>query len=311
MKTRVNKIHPHIGGGNPVVSSMKRIYFNDILGTTIGAKKGSEYYPAAITAFGETLETGDTHFQAHTGNSCPFFTGKPQVEGLGYTFLFRNYRASLGKWQTADPLGYPDGWNQLAYCGNMVQQGVDVCGGDAVVVGSFYDALNHYAYGNGVAAVISQNIMLQVLSTSSYLNDVLGGIVSALVAVSYDKSSGTFTLGGTILWEQGAVLGRTATNWNVTISWTASPWQRAEGGNFEWRNVIGSGIVNLSTSDVWDFEAHKNDPWWRTVFDEYMAGSCADLFSLLSTGHRGAAYNLSGTAHLDVTKNAYQYRLVE
>lgn len=128
MKTRVNKIHPHIGGGNPVVSSMKRIYFNDILGTTIGAKKGSEYYPAAITAFGETLETGDTHFQAHTGNSCTFFTGKPQVEGLGYTFLFRNYRATLAKWQTADPLGYPDGWNQLAYCDNSVVFSVDLHG---------------------------------------------------------------------------------------------------------------------------------------------------------------------------------------
>ena len=30
----------------------------------------------------------------------------------------RNYRAGLAKWQTADPMGYPDGWNQLAYCGN-------------------------------------------------------------------------------------------------------------------------------------------------------------------------------------------------
>ena len=111
MKTRVNKIHPHIGGGNPVVSSMKRVYFNDILGTTIGAKKRSRYYPTAITAFGEAIETGDTHFQAYTRNSCTFFTGKPQVEGLGYAFLFRNYRATLAKWQTADPIGYPDGWN--------------------------------------------------------------------------------------------------------------------------------------------------------------------------------------------------------
>ena len=119
---------PHVGGGNPVVSSMKRIYFNDILGTTIGAKKDSRYYPAAITAFGETLETGDTHFQAHTGNSCPFFTGKPQVEGLGYAFLFRNYRATLAKWQTADPLGYPDGWNQLAYCRNTILWCLDCLG---------------------------------------------------------------------------------------------------------------------------------------------------------------------------------------
>ena len=48
------------------------------------------------------------------------YTGKPNIPGLGYAFLFRNYRASLGKWQTADPMGYHDGWNQLAYCGNGV-----------------------------------------------------------------------------------------------------------------------------------------------------------------------------------------------
>ena len=57
------------------------------------------------------------------------FTGKPHVDGLGYAFLFRNYRPGLGKWQTADPLGYPDGWNQLAYCGNGVTDVIDFLGG--------------------------------------------------------------------------------------------------------------------------------------------------------------------------------------
>ena len=146
MKTRVNKIHPHIGGGNPVVSSMKRIYFNDILGTTIGAKKDSRYYPAAITAFGETLETGDPHFQAYTRNSCTFFTGKPQVEGLGYTFLFRNYRATLAKWQTADPIGYPDGWNDLRYGYNAPMLGVDIWG----CSWSNYDFVSYYFFGGGL-----------------------------------------------------------------------------------------------------------------------------------------------------------------
>jgi hypothetical protein len=40
----------------------------------------------------------------------------------------RNYRAGLAKWQTADPMGYPDGWNQLAYCGNGVTECVDLLG---------------------------------------------------------------------------------------------------------------------------------------------------------------------------------------
>ena len=109
---------PHVGGGNPVVSSKGTSYFNDMLGTTLGAKtKGKKYSAAALTAFGEGADADKT-----------FFTGKPYVEGLGHAFLFRNYRASLAKWQTADPMGYPDGWNQLADCNNGVTSAVDLWG---------------------------------------------------------------------------------------------------------------------------------------------------------------------------------------
>lgn len=62
-------------------------------------------------------------------STSTYFTGKPQVPGLGYVFLMRNYRAGLGKWQTADPLGYPDGWNALAYCNNGVIENIDLWGG--------------------------------------------------------------------------------------------------------------------------------------------------------------------------------------
>ena len=106
---------PHIGGGAPVFSSSGTAYFNDILGTTVGAKtKGRKYAVTSPTAFGE----GD----------AAFFTGKPQVPGLGRAFLFRNYRPDLAKWQTADPLGYPDGWNSFAYCGNEIIDAVDIEG---------------------------------------------------------------------------------------------------------------------------------------------------------------------------------------
>ena len=115
---------PHVGGGNPVVSSKGVSYFNDMLGTTVGFKTNGKYSPAALSAFGEDLTV---HSPTPTQNSN-FFTGKPFVEGLGHAFLMRNYRASLGKWQTADPLGYPDGWNQLAYCRNGVTSAVDLWG---------------------------------------------------------------------------------------------------------------------------------------------------------------------------------------
>ena len=76
----------------------------------------------ALSAFGENHQT------TKQPNHLTFFAGKPMVEGLGHAFLFRNYRAGLAKWQTADPMGYPDGWNQLVYCDNGVTASVDFMG---------------------------------------------------------------------------------------------------------------------------------------------------------------------------------------
>ena len=48
---------PHVGGGNPVASSKGTSYFSDMLGTAVGAKNDGKYSAAALTAFGESLET--------------------------------------------------------------------------------------------------------------------------------------------------------------------------------------------------------------------------------------------------------------
>ena len=113
--------------GNPVVSSKGVSYFNDMLGTTLGKKeKGCKYSVAALSAFGERLDNVDSTSPAIRSLGEGWFTGKPCVEGLGHTFLMRNYRADLAKWQTADPIGYPDGWNALAYCNNRAASSVDL-----------------------------------------------------------------------------------------------------------------------------------------------------------------------------------------
>ena len=62
------------------------------------------------------------------------FTGKPYIGELGYAFLFRNYRPGLGKWLTCDPLGYPDGWNNLAYVNNVIVSQIDPFGTKTVSV---------------------------------------------------------------------------------------------------------------------------------------------------------------------------------
>lgn len=77
------------------------------------------------------------------------------VEGLGHAFLMRNYRAGLAKWQTADPMGYPDGWNQLAYCNNAATSAVDLWGCKKKIVeitwNDHWEWRVHLAPGSGLA----------------------------------------------------------------------------------------------------------------------------------------------------------------
>ncbi|MHB9057124.1 MAG: RHS repeat-associated core domain-containing protein [Paludibacteraceae bacterium] len=111
-----------ITSGNPILAFGKdssKVLFEDMLGSTVGSVEGGKFNAINRTAFGE-LESGDS--------DVDFFTGKPQVQGLGYAFLFRNYRSEQGKWQTADPMGYPDGWNNLAYVNNNVTMYIDWMG---------------------------------------------------------------------------------------------------------------------------------------------------------------------------------------
>ena len=113
---------PHAGGGNPILAiggdgQKTEAIFTDILGTSIGKVSENGYSAIDKTSFG-----------ADTSGKSSFFTGKPYVEGLGYAFLFRNYRADMGKWLSADLIGYPDGWNNFAYCNNSTIFSLDNMG---------------------------------------------------------------------------------------------------------------------------------------------------------------------------------------
>jgi RHS repeat-associated protein len=98
---------------------------NDMLGSTVAVKGDEGYSTTSMTAFGESSDSG------------AFFTGKPFIGELGYAFLMRSYRPENSKWQTADPMGYPDGWNQLAYCNNGVTSSVDLWGCSTVAPGPY------------------------------------------------------------------------------------------------------------------------------------------------------------------------------
>ncbi len=110
------------------------VMFNDMLGTTQGTFSDGKYSKNNVTLFGET------------DNKETMFTGKPQIDGIGYSFLFRSYRPELAKWtpnfgrnfefvrseseaeQTSDPFGYPDGFNNFAYVNNGVTSSIDWLG---------------------------------------------------------------------------------------------------------------------------------------------------------------------------------------
>ena len=117
---------PAVTGGNPILAN-NQLLFNDILGVTLGIKDGEKFTPFKRDAFGELQSSEKNDFAVN------FFTGKPEIAGLGYNFMFRNYRSDLGKWQTTDPSGYPDGWNNLAYVNNGVTTQIDCLGLNSIL----------------------------------------------------------------------------------------------------------------------------------------------------------------------------------
>ena len=104
---------PYVTGGNPVMAG-DDVLFNDMLGSTLAVNGKA----VEMTSFGETTDKN------------AFFTGKPMIDELGYSFLFRDYNPNQGKWTTSDPLGYPDGWNNLAYCNNGTTIAIDWLGAE-------------------------------------------------------------------------------------------------------------------------------------------------------------------------------------
>jgi RHS repeat-associated protein len=90
----------HLAGGIPAIAN-DEVMVSDHLGSTLSV--GGEVFES--TAFGEGLEDAR-------------FTGKPFVSELeSFVFKCRNYSTRESCWTTSDPIGFPDGINNLAYVG--------------------------------------------------------------------------------------------------------------------------------------------------------------------------------------------------
>ncbi len=96
-KTFVNE--DHISGGIPLLAGDQDVVVSDYLGNTL-SQANTRF---KSTAYGEGVEQGR-------------FTGKFFVEELGsYVFHHRLYSPITLRWNTSDPIGFPDGINNLLY----------------------------------------------------------------------------------------------------------------------------------------------------------------------------------------------------
>ena len=151
---------PYVTGGNPVMAG-DDVLFNDMLGNTL-AVNGN---PVEMTSFGETTDKN------------AFFTGKPMIDELGYSFLFRDYSPNQGKWTTTDPLGYPDGWNNLAYCGNHSNMAIDT----DVALWSW--ATGVVGAGLSVAGYVVSSLLTESdITTAGIASAAAGGFVTGALA---------------------------------------------------------------------------------------------------------------------------------
>ena len=155
--------------------------FTDMLGTIIGRVGENGYSSIDKTSFG-----------ADSSDKSSFFTGKPYVEDLVYAFLLRNYRADMGKWLSQDLIGYPDGWNNLAYCENNATVCIDYLGAYTITSATFSNITpvnnSEFLYTPAPNSYIFFNVSGSVSFTvSKEAND--GPNVAIRVAAQSDNTS--------------------------------------------------------------------------------------------------------------------------
>ncbi len=234
-----------VTGGNPILAFGKdssKVLFEDMLGSTVGSVEGGKFNAINRTAFGE-VESSDS--------SVNFFTGKPQVKELGYAFLFRNYRAEQGKWQTSDPMDYPNGWNNLAYVNNMVIDCFDWMGasGFAVEVGP------KTACEKGG---VTFKVVAMGYCNGNYNSPAITNGSAASDGPTSGSSTSNFTLGG-VSFGPGSTIGIT----NISGTITGTPTITTDDANHS--KTIYVDVYITFTITATDGNGHTSSSSFNTV----------------------------------------------
>ena len=264
---------PYVTGGNPILSSKDGVMFNDMLGSTlnIGGKT------IHMTAFGESADTN------------AMYTGKPYIGELGYAFLFRNYRADQGKWQTTDPLGYPDGWNNLAYCGSDPIVFIDKQGDWAILVGAVAGGVI-----GGISAYITSGGDFSA-TVAGTLRGVVGGALAGTGIPSASMIGGAVASGLTTAFDRYAndgELSKQDVN-DIAISATIGAVLAGTAGGVGKR--ISDGIETVYAGNI--------TPQALAAMEGLSAGVTAEMGNVLS----GLTLELKNKILSFIEKNGYLY----
>ncbi|MFA7232181.1 MAG: hypothetical protein WC071_12995 [Victivallaceae bacterium] len=272
---------PAITGGNPILAFSKdssKVLFDDMLGNTLGSLENGKFNAINRTAFGAAPPTADSASNSSTSElsnfSSDFFTGKPSIPGLGYSFLFRNYRSEQGKWQTADPagpaltspefsnrtnakrytIGYPDGWNNLAYCNNSANYKVDPLG---LCVKEWW----------GWVRCGERSLVGSIPGT--YIFNIPGSVTATCGGSTANTFTGTINLSA---WGFGSAIAYAVT---IEASLTGDPHDGTGGGS-----ITKGGIIEFTWTETWY---------------EYPCGEEEIIYSNFS-GPNASSYTISSVA---------------
>ena len=256
---------PYVTGGNPILSSKDGVMFNDMLGSTlsIGGKAVN------MTAFGESTDTN------------AMYTGKPYIGELGYAFLFRNYRSDHGKWQTTDPLGYPDGWNNLAYCNNEATIAIDGFG------------LSVWQWTKETLAALSYGVLY-----------IFNGAASLTpgIAVKWYFGPGTIPTGITSLYTAAVVQNMDSVTKNIDSYYNSAITQ--------FNNKSSIGTYNLSSRHYY-VSNNKHTAWGAIVGTSSLTISGSAIVTQSSDGGRDVVINLTCRFYDDIDWKSYEELVVD
>ena len=113
--------------------------------------------------------------------------------------MFRNYRADIGKWLSQDLIGYPDGWNNFAYCCNSIIANIDCNGLWTISFGISFSG----GAGGGATGGLSLAFGYSAESgftwgytASAGLSGIIGGDCSATIDVAVTNAPDVGSLEG-------------------------------------------------------------------------------------------------------------------